>query len=127
MLPEDSFAWVDDSVATVDDFSIADDNIGLLWNTGVEEIRDEDSNITGVRITQSSDTECIAASTDADGNEVAAINYSFQSDIKCNEAVTGQGNPTINSLSVSENGCAYTVRLEHESGCYEGLDSDYVT
>ena len=40
--------------------------------------------------------------------------------ITCDEAITEAGNPTIESVSVSENGCVYTVAMKHAAGCSKG-------
>ena len=111
---EDSYAYLES--ATGADFSVADDAIALL--NAFEAMRNDDMEIIGCQFTQSSDTECTAAD-EAAGTE--AVNWSMFTQVTCDETITGAGNARVDSVSVD--GCVYTVKLTHDSGCYSGVDT----
>lgn len=58
---------------------------------------------------------CVAAAGDVD-----AVYYSMVSKVTCDEAVTEAGNPTFESVTVSADGCTYTVSMKHAAGCNKG-------
>ena len=106
-----SYGWITESSR-----SIADDAVNSIDSSN---LRDAEEEINGVSFTQDSDTVCIEADAEADP-EVEEVNYSMISKITCDEAITEAGNPTISSVSVSDNGCVYTVAMSHAAGCTKG-------
>ena len=86
----------------------------------ITNLRDSEENnkTTGVTFVQTSDTLCKNKIGD-----VAAANFSFKTNLYCDESVTENGAPTIVSSTYED--CVYEVTLKHKTGCPTvGIDTD---
>ena len=106
----------DGTTLTATNIAITDDSyIPELVESITEESDSGETSIIGVRLTRDSDTPCPANSE---------INYSFVSEVLCDESITGE--PQIVTSEVESQTCVVTVTTKHQSGCYQWTASSYV-